>query len=108
MRPRFVMSAIMLAALTASAFAAQTSAPAASKASAKAALAHVEGAAKQAAAMHDQWTPTAAALKAAHAAFKTDDYAKAQTLAKRAFKFATLSVEQAKQQKKLWRNEVVH
>jgi uncharacterized protein HemY len=107
MRAHFGMVGIMLAALTASAFAAQTKAPAAGKASAKAALSQAESAARQAATMNDQWTPTAAALKAARAAFKTGDYAKAQRLAAQAAKFAGLSVEQARQQKKLWRSEVV-
>lgn len=80
---------------------------AADKAGAAAALSRADAAAKVATSLDDQWAPTAAALKAAHAAQKKGDNAGAIKLADRAYRLATLSIRQAREQQKLWPNAVV-
>ena len=57
--------------------------------------------------MGAQWNVTVKALKAAHTAAESGDYATAQTEAEKADTLAKLSIEQAKEQKTLWRNEAI-
>jgi hypothetical protein len=75
---------------------------------AAAAITRAEAAAKEAAALHDQWTPTIAALHAARAAAARGDTAAALRFADRAELLAGLSIRQAREQQHLWRNAVPH
>jgi hypothetical protein len=62
---------------------------------------------RQAGALRNQWTPTEAALKAAEKAAAAKDYGAAVDLAQRAKALAEASIEQAKEQDKLWQNAVL-
>ncbi len=73
---------------------------------AAAAIARAEAAAQEAAALRDQWTPTIAALHAAHAAAAKGDTAAARRFADRATLLAGLSIRQAREQAQLWRSAV--
>ena len=57
---------------------------------------------RQAGVLRNQWTPTEAALKAA-----AKDYDAAVDLARRAQALAEASIDQAKDQDKLWQNAVL-
>jgi hypothetical protein len=62
---------------------------------------------RQAGVLRNQWTPTEAALKAAEKAAATKDYDAAVDLARRAQALAEASIDQAKDQDKLWQNAVL-
>ncbi len=62
---------------------------------------------RQAGVLRNQWTPTEAALKAAQKAAAAKDYAAAVDLAQHAKALAEASIEQAKEQDKLWQNAVL-
>jgi hypothetical protein len=62
---------------------------------------------RQAGALRNQWTPTEAALKAAEKAAAAKDYGAAVDLAQHAKALAEASIEQAKEQDKLWQNAVL-
>jgi hypothetical protein len=68
----------------------------------KAALAKAEAAAKQAHALKNGWTATAAALKAAKSAADAGKFDDAVKDAERAEELANASVAQAKAEEKLW------
>ncbi|MBU6498645.1 MAG: hypothetical protein KGJ41_07220 [Rhodospirillales bacterium] len=80
---------------------------AADKATFDATLAAAIKADQQAAALHNRWVPTEAALKEAKAAAAGGDFEKATALAKKAQALAERSVQQAEEQKKLWQNAVL-
>ena len=61
----------------------------------------------QAGALHDQWIPTEAALKAARQAAEEKRYDEASALARRAEALAKASISQAQAQQSLWREAVV-
>ena len=75
-------------------------------AAARAAVAAADAAASRAQAAGDQWMPTVTALKEAHAALARGDAAAAVAAARHARHLAVLSLRQAAEQKRLWRNEV--
>jgi len=62
---------------------------------------------RQAGVLRNQWTPTEAALKAAAKAAAAKDYDAAVDLARRAQALAEASIDQAKDQDKLWQNAVL-
>jgi hypothetical protein len=62
---------------------------------------------RQAGVLGNQWTPTEAALKAAEKAAAAKDYDAAADLARRARALAEASIDQAKDQDKLWQNAVL-
>ena len=62
---------------------------------------------QQAGVLRNQWMPTEAALKAAEKAATAKDYDAAVDLARRAQALAEASIEQAKEQDKLWQNAVL-
>ncbi|MDD2876085.1 MAG: hypothetical protein PHT60_02530 [Acidiphilium sp.] len=80
----------------------------ATKASADHAIASAQTKMKIAASNQDQWIATVDAFKAAKAAEQKGDFAIAEAEAKHAATLADLSIAQAKAQKKLWQNEIVH
>lgn len=82
-------------------------APAADQSSASAALKGADATAAQAAAAGVQWTSTVALLKAAHTADGAGDFAAAQTQAQKAQAMAKLSMQEAHEQKSLWRAQVI-
>lgn len=84
------------------------SAFAASQADYQAAYAAAEQTEQQAAALHDRWTPTEAALKQAKLAADSGNYDGATTLAKQAYELAKTSVAQAQAQQTAWHDAVVH
>jgi len=92
-------SLVLLAALlmTGSAFAA-------SEADYKAAYAAAEAANKEAGALRNQWTTTAATLAAAKKAGDAGDFDKAVEAAKEAEALAKASIYQATSEKKLWKD----
>jgi len=92
-------------ALSAGAFA--TAAWAASADDYKAVLAKAEAAVKQAHALKNEWTTTAPALKAAEAAAAAGKFDEAVAHAQQAEALANGSIEQAKEQEKLWPEAVV-
>ena len=71
------------------------------------ALAAAEQAEQRAGALGNQWSTTESDLAAARKAAASKKYDEATELAKRAQSQAELSIGQAQQQDKLWRNEVV-
>ena len=71
------------------------------------AIAQASAQIKLAAHLNDQWPATLSAFKSAQSAQAKGDYAQAQSKALTAQTLATLSIRQARAQKKLWTNEVV-
>ncbi len=101
MRKTIVLAAALsLVALTTAAFAASAD-------DAKAALAKAEAAMKQAHALKNEWTTTAAEFKKAKAAADAGKFDDAVKLAGEAEALANASVAQAKEQEKLWPEAVV-
>jgi hypothetical protein len=98
----YLMVALALAALTLAPVA-----RAASAAEFGAAYQAATRAEQQAARLRNRWTTTEATLKAAQEAADRKDYDKAVALARRAEALAKVSIAQAKEQKRLWRNVVV-
>ena len=98
------MKMLILAAVFATA---SLAAHAADQASADATLAQAETAEAQAARLGNRWTPTEAALKAAHAARDTQDWATMQAQAATALSLAQRSVEQSHEQDAAWRDAVI-
>jgi hypothetical protein len=74
-----------------------------SEADFKAAYAAAEAANKQAAALRNQWTTTAAALNAAKKAADTGDFERALASSKEAEALAKASIFQAESEKQAWR-----
>jgi hypothetical protein len=74
----------------------------------KAAVAKAEAANKQAAALKNQWTTTADALKAAQAAAAAGHYDQAVKDAQQAEALANASIAQAKEQATAWKQAVIH
>jgi hypothetical protein len=81
-----------------------TSALAATEADYRAALSVAEAANKEAAAMRNQWTVTAAAIAAAKKAADAGDFDKAVESAKEAEALAKASIFQASSEKTLWKD----
>jgi hypothetical protein len=77
---------------------------ASSEADYKAALAAAEAANKEAAAIRNQWTVTAAAIAAAKKAADAGDFDKAIESSKEAEALAKASIFQATSEKKLWKD----
>ncbi len=77
---------------------------AATEADYKAALAAAEAANKQAAALRNQWTVTAAAIAAAKKAAEAGDFDKAVASSNEAEALAKASIFQATSEKKLWKD----
>jgi hypothetical protein len=73
----------------------------------KAALAKAEAANKQAGAMKNQWTTTAAKLEAAKAAATAGKFGDAVRLANDAEALANASIAQAKEQETAWTQAVI-
>lgn len=73
----------------------------------KAALAKAEAANKQAGAVKNQWTTTAATLKAAQAAATAGKFDDAVKLANDAEALANASIAQAKEQETAWTQAVI-
>jgi len=98
----FIRIAIVLSvfALTGAAFAA-------SEEDSKAALAKADAAIKQAHALKNEWTATAAEYKKAQAAAAAGKFDDAVKLAGHAEALANASVAQAKEQEKLWPEAVI-
>lgn len=94
-------------ALAAAAVLAPGLALAATQADAQAALDAARKAEAAAGAVHNQWTPTEDALKEAAKAMAAGKYDDAVAASKRAQALAERSVEQAREQAKLWQNEVI-
>lgn len=94
-------------ALTVATMLAPTMAVAATKTDAEAAIAAARKTEKAAGAVQNQWLPTETALKMAAKALAAGKYDEATATAKRAQALAELSIRQAREQDKLWRNEVV-
>jgi hypothetical protein len=84
-----------------------TAALAASAEDFKAAYAKAEAANKQAGALKNQWTTTAAELKAAKAAGDAGKFDDAVKLAQQAEALANASIAQAKEQAKIWPQAVL-
>ncbi len=80
---------------------------AASADDAKAALAKAEAAMKQAHALKNEWTTTAANFKKAKAANDAGKFDDAVKLAQEAEALANASIAQAKEQEKLWPQAVI-
>jgi hypothetical protein len=80
---------------------------AATQAEAQAALDAAHKADAAAAAVHNQWIPTEAALKLAAKELSDGKYDESVAASKRAQALAGRSVQQAQEQAKLWRNEVI-
>lgn len=74
----------------------------------KAALAKAEAANQQAAALKNQWTATADALKAAQAEAAAGNYDEATRDAEQAEALANASIAQAREQAAIWRQAVIH
>lgn len=72
-----------------------------------AAYAAAQKAEAQAGALHNQWSPTEAALKQAQQAAEQKRYDEALALARRAEALAKASIAQALKQRLLWREAVV-
>jgi hypothetical protein len=81
-----------------------SSALAATEADYKAALSAAEAANKEAAAMRNQWTVTAAAIAAAKKAAEAGDFDKAVESSKEAEALAKASIFQASSEKTLWKD----
>lgn len=79
---------------------------AASKADAEHAIATAKADMKVAAGMNNQWTPTVSAFKKAEKAMAAKKYDSAEAHAKKARGLALASIDQAREQKHLWKNEV--
>jgi len=79
---------------------------AATQGEAEAALEAAQAAEAQALAAKAAWTPTEAALKKAGAALEAGEWDEAKAQADAALALARLSLEQASEQKTLWRNAV--
>jgi hypothetical protein len=77
---------------------------ASSEADFKAAYAAAEAANKEAGALRNQWTVTAAALNAAKKAADTGDFDKAMTSAQEAEALAKASIYQATSEKERWKD----
>ena len=71
-------------------------------------MAKAEAATKQAPALKNEWTTTAAALKAAKAAADAGKFDDAVKDAEQAEALANASTAQAKAQEKLWPEAVIH
>lgn len=82
-------------------------APPARQSSASAALKQADASAAQAGAAGAQWTSTVALLKAAHTANDTGDFTTAEMKAQKAQAMAKLSIQEAHEQKSLWRAQVI-
>ena len=95
-----LMAVALLAASTTAAFAA-------SAGDFKTAFAKAEAANKAAAALKNQWTTTADALKDAQAAAATGNYDQAVKLAAQAEALAKASIAQAKEQAAIWSQAVI-
>lgn len=80
----------------------------AGKPEAEAALAAATAEEAQAKTAQAAWTPTEQALQAARKALAAGDWAAAQTEAEEALALARRSLEQAAEQKTLWRDAVLH
>jgi hypothetical protein len=103
MRNRFLIQAAVIlsvAGLAGAAFAANAD-------DFKAALAKAEAANKQAGAMKNQWTTTAATLKAAEKAAAEGKFDDAVKLAEHAEALANASMAQAKEQETAWTKAVI-
>lgn len=74
----------------------------------KAAYAKAEAAAKQAVKMKTAWTTTGKALKAAKKAADAGKFDDAVKHAKQAEALANASIAQGEEQKKLWKDAVIH
>ena len=74
----------------------------------KAAAAKAEAAIKEAHALKNEWTTTAKAMKAAKKAADAGKFDAAVKDAQEAEALAKASVAQAKEQKKIWKDAVVH
>jgi hypothetical protein len=96
-----MLKSVLTAALLISA---ASSALAASEADYKAAFAAAEAANKEAAGLRNQWTTTAATLKAAKKAAEAGDFDKAVASAKEAEALAKASVFQATSEKTRWKD----
>lgn len=96
-----MLKSILIAALLISG---ASSALAASEADYKAAFAAAEAANKEAAGLRNQWTTTAATLKAAKKAAEAGDFDKAVASAKEAEALAKASVFQATSEKTRWKD----
>ncbi len=94
-------------ALTVAMMLAPAMAAAATKTDAEAAIAAARKAEAAAGVLQNQWLPTEAALKMAAKALAAGKYDAAVATAKRAHALAELSIQQAREQDKLWPNEVV-
>lgn len=79
----------------------------ASQSSAGAALKAADAIAAQADAAGAQWTTTVALLKAAHTSNAAGDFTTAQSQAQKAQAMAKLSIQEAHEQKSLWRAQVI-
>jgi multidrug resistance efflux pump len=79
-----------------------------SEADFKAAYATAEAANKQAGALRDQWTATAAALAAAKKAADTGDFDQAIAQAREAEALAKASIFQATSEQDAWKNLEIH
>jgi hypothetical protein len=73
----------------------------------KAALERAQAAMKQAHALKNEWTTTAAELKKAQAAAAAGNFDDAVKFAQEAEALANASIAQAKEQEKLWRDAVI-
>jgi hypothetical protein len=103
------MRALMLVLSSAWLITAASSAWAAgSEADFKAAYGAAEAANKEAGALRDQWTVTAAALAAARKAAEAGDYEAAIAQAKEAEALAKASIFQATSEKQAWKNLEIH
>ena len=97
-RLTFLLTAVLLTSGASSAFAAST------EADYKAALAAAEAANKEAGALRNQWTVTAAAIAAAKKAAETGDFDKAVETSKEAEALAKASIFQATSEKTRWKD----
>ena len=85
-----------------------TAAVAASADDFKAAYAKAEAAVKQAHALKNEWTTTGKEMKAAKKAADAGKFDEAVKHAKEAEALANASIAQAEEQKKLWKDAVIH
>ena len=82
--------------------------PSITQADAEAALTAAQKVEATAVADEDAWTPTVADLKKAKKAIDAKDWSAAKAAADKALVLAKLSVEQAEEQKSVWRLSVFH
>jgi hypothetical protein len=86
----------------------QAATPPTTQAEAEAALAAAQKVEATAVALEDAWVPTEADLKTAEKAIAAQDWDAAKVAADKALVLANLSVEQANEQKSVWRLSVFH